>query len=358
MCAETYEFFMLYELDDDGHRVKLGVTENKFKENNGINFLHPEQVFVIVKEEIRRIYIWKGSKSPVRQRFISSRIASQLQEELVKQAAFHRCKIVSVDQGDEPNDFLKAFQFKSMPVTEKLADMHYIRNVDRERMEKDGIAIEEGPKVVKVEPKKKIPLDSIKSIPQTRTKKVTQIPSSKRVSTAASSASSYRPPPRQSSVSKSISSELSDEKTKEIKEKILNTDLPKDYSRENLILGHKLYGAVSKTVNVLGKNIKDTTWKIVKKGKAFPKGMIELDGRKIRAYFDEKDGIVEAIEILKKGDQKPVSKAMPIAKKKPAAKKKPIAKKKPAAKKKPTAKKRPAKKGSSTKRNLPKVPRK
>ena len=347
--SEDYQFFMLFNLDDDGHRVRLQTTEHEFKENNGLNFLHPEQVFVIVKEEIRRIYIWKGSKSPVRQRFISSRIASQLQEELVKQAAFHRCKIVSVDQGDEPNDFLKAFQFKTMPVTEKLADMHYIRNVDRERMEKDGIAIEEGPKVVKIEPKKKIPLDSIKSIPQTRTKKVTQIPSSQRVSTA----SSYRPPPRQSSLSKSISSELSDEKIKGIKEKILNTDLPKGYSRQNLILGHNLYGAVIKTVNVLGKNIKDTTWEIVKAGKAFPKGMIELDGRKIRAYFNEKDGIVEAIEILKRGE------GAHVAKKKPTPKKRPAPKKKTTAKKRSTAKKRPAaKKGSSTKRNLPKVPRK
>ena len=351
--SEDYQFFMLFNLDDDGHRVRLQTTEHEFKENNGLNFLHPEQVFVIVKEEIRRIYIWKGSKSPVRQRFISSRIASQLQEELVKQAAFHRCKIVSVDQGDEPNDFLKAFQFKTMPVTEKLADMHYIRNVDRERMEKDGIAIEEGSKVVKVEQKKKIPLDSIKSIPQTRTKKVTQIPSSKRVSTASSSASSYRPPPKQSSLSKSLSSELSDEKIKEIKEKILNTDLPKGYSRQNLILGHNLYGAVIKTVNVLGKNIKDTTWEIVKKGKAFPKGMIELDGRKIRAYFSEKDGIVEAIEILKRGE------GAHVAKKKPTPKKRPAPKKKTTAKKRSTAKKRPAaKKGSSTKRNLPKVPRK
>ena len=35
--TETYDFFMLYELDDDGHRVKLDVTEQEFKENNGQN---------------------------------------------------------------------------------------------------------------------------------------------------------------------------------------------------------------------------------------------------------------------------------------------------------------------------------
>ena len=333
---ETYDFFMLYELDDDGHKVRLGVTEQEFKVNNGENFLNPEQVFVVVKEEIRRIYIWKGSKSPVRKRFISSRIASQLQEELVKQAAFHRCKIISVDQGDEPYDFLKAFQFKSMPVVEKLADMHYIRNVDRERMEKAGIAIEEGPKVVTVDQKKKSPISStITSLPKTGTKKVTDIPRKKVVST-----SSYRPPPRQSSLSKTLSSELSDEKINEIKDRILEADLPKGYKRENLILGHQLYGAVTKTVKVLGKSIEETSWEIVKK---VPKGMIELEDRKIRAYFNDKEGIVEAIEILQVGDEK---EEKPTAKQKPTAKKKPIAKKKPAAKKE-----------SSTKRNLPKVPR-
>ncbi|TFG28529.1 MAG: hypothetical protein EU532_04970, partial [Promethearchaeota archaeon] len=153
--TEAYEYFMVYELEDSGERIRLTATEEDFKENNGSNFLHPEQVLVIVKEDIRRIFIWKGAKSSVRKRFISSRVAGQLQEELVKNAAFHRCKIVSVDQGEEVDEFLNTFRFESMPVEEKLADMRYIRNIDREKMYDQGVIPDEGPKFVKIEQKPK-----------------------------------------------------------------------------------------------------------------------------------------------------------------------------------------------------------
>ena len=79
--SEAYEGFMVFELDDSGERVRLPITEGEFCEDNGSKVLHPEQVVVILKEAIRRIYIWKGAKSPVRRRFISSRVASQLQQE-------------------------------------------------------------------------------------------------------------------------------------------------------------------------------------------------------------------------------------------------------------------------------------
>ena len=133
MATEEYDFFMVYQLDDSGERVRIDVPEDDLQ-----SALHPEEVFVIVKEELRRIFIWKGAKSPVRQRFISSRVASALQEELVKAAAFHRAKIVSVDQGDEPTEFLRAFGLQSMEVTEKLADMRYVRNIEKEAPEKFG----------------------------------------------------------------------------------------------------------------------------------------------------------------------------------------------------------------------------
>ena len=128
MSNSDYDEFMVYELDDSGERVRLeGITIDTLE-----SILHPEQVVVIVREDLRRIYIWKGVKSPVRQRFISSRVAQQLQEELVKVAAFHRCKIVSIDQGDELEEFLKAFNLESMEVTDKMQDLRYVRNIEKQ----------------------------------------------------------------------------------------------------------------------------------------------------------------------------------------------------------------------------------
>ena len=72
------ERFMVYELDDSGEKKKVEVAEDELQ-----SFLikHPEQVFVIIREDLRRIFIWKGSKSPVNKRFISSKVARNIQQE-------------------------------------------------------------------------------------------------------------------------------------------------------------------------------------------------------------------------------------------------------------------------------------
>lgn len=319
--SDAYENFMVYELDDSGERVKLDVTEDQFRENNGSNVLHSAQVVVIVKEDLRRIYIWKGAKSPVRKRFISSRVASALQEELINLAAFHRCKIVSVDQGDEVNDFLNAFHFESMAVEEKLADMRYLRNVEREQMIDQGIVPDTSPKVVKVEKKEETHVSpALQEIEKTRS---TQPPpkTQKAVPKPKSSALTPKPqkvtPERTSSPSQQ-SIGLSNNEQKSIKEKILNNEVPEGFKRQNLILGHTLYGAVIKTVNVFGENIEEEEWDKVT---SLPKDTIEIDAHKIRIYFNQEKGIVEAIEILQDDD-----KSISSPSKKTVSKKKPVKK--------------------------------
>ena len=317
--SEAYGNFMVFELDDSGERIRLSITEDEFCEENGSKVLHPEQVAVIVKEAIRRIYIWKGAKSPVRRRFISSRVASQLQQELINNAAFHRCKIVSVDQGDEVEEFLKAFRFTSMPVEEKLADMRYIRNIDREKMIDKGIIPEKRPKFVKVEKKvEKITIPSTKEIQKPMAKTIAT--TSENIVSKPKSREISLPPQRTSKLSTVLSEEL----TNQIKDKILKNEVPEGYIRQNLIFGHILYGAVNKTVDVLGKKIQETKWENVKK---LPEGMIELDNQKVRVYFNAKKGIVEAVELFEKEGEKPIPKKNSPAKKKPTAKRRPTGKK-------------------------------
>lgn len=334
--SNTYENFMIYELDDSGERTKLDVTEDQFRENNGSNVLHSAQVVVIVKEDLRRIYIWKGAKSPVRKRFISSRVASALQEELIHSAAFHRCKIVSVDQGDEVNDFLNAFQFQSMSVEEKLADMRYIRNVEREKMIDQGIVPDTSPKVVKVEKKEETYVSpALQEIQKTRS---TQPPpkTQKAVSNPKSSTpapkpqivtptpkQTYQPPPERISNPSQQSIGLSNDEQKSIKERILNNEVPEGFKRLNLILGHTLYGAVIKKVNVFGENIEEEEWDKVTN---LPKDAIEIDAHKIRVYFNQEKGIVEAIEILQ-NDDKVISPPPKKSRSKKSAPSKPIPKK-------------------------------
>ncbi|MEJ2251722.1 MAG: hypothetical protein P8Y70_19315 [Candidatus Lokiarchaeota archaeon] len=264
MTESEYEYFMVYKLKDDGEGIRIDVSEEDLQ-----SILDPEEVFVIVKEPIRRIFIWKGAKSPVRKRFISSRVASGLQEELVKEAAFHRCKIVSVDQGDEVTEFLKTFHLESMEVTDKLQDMRYVRNIEKDSSRIIGHVIEDIPDN---EDEYYSPaLEELK-------RKGVDIKSSLQKANLPN-----RSPTRK--VHK-----------REIIDKILKAEVPERYQRQNLILGKNLYGAVSKVTNVFGDDIEKTDWELVG---SVPKGTFLLKDSLFRIYFDKMNHLVEAVEILK-----------------------------------------------------------
>jgi len=270
--SKVYEEFMVYDLENTGERKKLDVKQDDLQ-----SYLDSEQVLIIVREDLRRIFIWKGSKSPVRKRFISSKVAQQIQKELITDARYHRCKIVSIDQGDELQEFLNAFKLESMEATERLPDMHYIRNIERDRMkEAQKLAREKSTESEYYSPILEDTTDDvvISSIgigdPRQRLLKPSR-------------------------VKKTIG--LSEEEAEKIKEKILKEEVPTNYERQNLILGHTLYGTVSKVTEVLGKNMVDIVWEKVNK---LPEGIVELDDNKLRVYIDHNKGIVEAVEVLKR----------------------------------------------------------
>ena len=289
-----YDFFMVFELIDSGERVRVDVPENDIQ-----SFLHPEQVFVFVKEPIRRIFIWKGAKSPVRKRFISSRVASELQEELVKQAAFHRCKIVSVDQGDEPTEFLRAFQLKSMKVEEKMEDLRYVRNIERETPERFGDVLDSGP-TEKTEEEEEYFSPALQELKE----KGASIDVNSRSDSSKSLETKPKPAP------KIVPPANAQSRSSYIMEKILRKEIPKNYTRQNLILGNALYGAVSKTVNVFGKNVEETEWEPISQ---LPEEMVEVDDSKLRIYIDNEKNIIEAIEILRQKDKKTEEKVEEIS---------------------------------------------
>jgi len=281
--TEIYDEFIVYDLQNTGDRTRLNIKPEELK-----NHLNPEQVLIIIREDLRRIFIWKGVKSPVRKRFISSRVAQDLQRDLIQDARYHRCKIVSIDQGDELQEFLSAFRLESMEVTERLPDMRYVRNIERDRLlELERIARESKEK------KRKPDEDYYSPALEDTTDNIVMssigigLPLKKEKDRSA----------QPSKINATI--RLAEEEKEKIKEKILKIRVPENMERQNLILGHTLYGAVSKVTDVFGKNVVEIVWEEVKK---VPKGVLELDDNVFRVYFDDKKGIVEAIEVLKKSE--------------------------------------------------------
>ena len=77
--ASDYKDFRCYELMDTGEKNEVNIEINELKDH-----LHVENVLLLVRFDLRRLFIWKGPKSPVRKRFISSREGSKIQEEAAK----------------------------------------------------------------------------------------------------------------------------------------------------------------------------------------------------------------------------------------------------------------------------------
>ncbi|MHA1241529.1 MAG: hypothetical protein ACTSQU_12190 [Promethearchaeota archaeon] len=266
---------MIFGLESTGEKVKLDISEDTFRSNNGQNVLDPHQVLIIVKEGLRRIYIWKGVNSHVRKKFIASRIAAELQNDLVINSHFHRCKIISVDQGDEPNEFMRAFNFKSVEVPEIL--------------ERDSIEF------------KQLHESSLKESAETKDKKVhgwqgpppTLNDAIKSTPIVKKGKYDITPKPKQAI-------KLPKLDNKKLIDKIVKNKVPANFKRQNLILGDfQIYGAAVKKAKIFGKEIEETEWEPVK---SIPEGPIELNDRTIRLYVDANSGSIEGIEILQKID--------------------------------------------------------
>jgi len=254
---ETYTDFMIFKVKDNGEEFRLNITEEVFRQNSGNEVLHPLQVAIIIKEELRRIYIWKGISSSVRKKFIASRVASELQRELINSSNFHRCKIISVDQGDEPKEFLNAFGFQQTPIT-----------IDSEAFKVSSITRKE---IISPNLDQEVDKEQTKEkINQTPEKFAVKVPSYEKLKKV--------------------------EKSKKILEKILKVNLPNHFKRKNILIGNNmLYGMIIKKAEIFNKFVEEKEWELIS---SLPKETIELEGHKLRIHFNTEIGEVEAIEIL------------------------------------------------------------
>jgi len=271
--AEMYANFMIFGLESTGEKVKLNISVDEFRANNGQDILNPHQVLVIVKEDLRRIYIWKGVNSHVRKKFIASRIAAELQNDLVVNAHFHRCKIISVDQGDEPNEFMRAFGFNLTAVPEILErDSKEFRQLHETSIKE--VAEISDKEVHKWTGPPPMLNDEVKTPVAVKKKeeKVIYKPES-----------SFKP------------TKIENER---VLDKIVNNEVPANFKRQNLIIGNfQIYGAAVKKANVFGEVVEEVEWELVN---SVPEGPIELTDRTIRLYTNGKSGTIEGIEILQR----------------------------------------------------------
>jgi hypothetical protein len=347
MLDEDYKDFRALELLDSGEYEEIDAEIDNIS-----GHFQSENVLLLVRYDLRRMFIWKGPKSPVRKRFISSRVGAELQSESGK-IGMH-LKIISVDAGDEPIEFLKAFDVDPYEVgeDEKLDDMYYIRNDERQKMEEEELK-----KKIAAKKKKKTgyvsygldtgdtkqakkqsvkALNEIKSTaPVTPTQKVIQ----KRSAPASSRPMSNRSSP-------SVQS-LGADQEKAFLKTILDEPVPDGKKRLNIVIGTSLYGSKTVISKIFGKEIESEEWDKIND---IPDGQNEISSGTVRVYCDK--NMITGLEILIDGDESSTPKKYT---KKPSVKK---LEKKPASKK--SAPKKEAKKSSkkpSGKRVLQPIPK-
>ncbi|MFX0028246.1 MAG: hypothetical protein ACFE8B_03485 [Candidatus Hermodarchaeota archaeon] len=253
---ETYSDFIIFEVKDNGEKKRLNITEDIFRQNNGSKVLHPLQVAIIIKEELRRIYIWKGISSSVRKKFIASRVASELQRKLTDSSNFHRCKIIAIDQGDEPEEFLNAFGFKEKSIPGD-SEISYSLNEDSIPPKFD---FQGENKQVNAKSLKKLNNNSIEFHSYKQIKKV--------------------------------------QKSRSILDKVLKEEIPVNFKRGYILVGNNvLYSQITKKAEIFNESMEVKEWDLVSN---LPKQIFELEGQKLRIYLNQEATEIEAIEILEK----------------------------------------------------------
>ena len=267
---------MVFELKDTGEREKLFITEQEFSQENGKKILHDSQVILIIKEDLRKIYIWKGYQSTVRKKFIASLVAQELQQELMNSANFHRCKIRSIDQGEETLEFLNDFGLKSQKIPEnvEINQPQFVGlNLQRNYSNSSSISTQD----TAFQIKERNSISSSTYIKNKALKSLKQI--------------NFNP-------------------KNELLTKVLEIEPPNGYKRNHILIGNNnLYGIVTKKSELFGKSIEEKEWELYEN---LPKEIIELTGHKLRIHFDKESNNVEAIEILEKRQSVKVEKKKPL----------------------------------------------
>lgn len=280
MTVDERDQVTCFQLEETGEYTKM---ENVTLENIESIFKEDE-VFLIMYPPVRRIYIWKGRKAPVQKKFISSRVAQKLQRESVRNAGMQH-KIVSIDQGDELDEFIKNLGLKGIKTeAERKAEQKKREEEEARRFEE----LMKQPDIVK-EPASK-DKDVVRA--SSHLAKFMKSVAEKQVNVGG--VSGVQAPGV-------VPARMSDKDKQEILDKMLKEPIPDGYQREHLILDEDLYVNVKKIGQVFDKDIEIETWDVMRD--ALQDGMVEIGERKIRLLVA--NGKIKAVEFFKKKQPAP-----------------------------------------------------
>ena len=238
-----------------------GTTSELTSEGAIKNILKTEECYVLVADDVRKVYLWKGIKSSVRSKFIGAKRS----QEIRGQVGMHY-SVIPLDEGEEDADFIKLIGGKT----------------------EAGIAQEIRAEVIA--PPTGHPLRERNIFGSPEPAEGMDIAGSK-ARTAQNAGPLYRG-------EASMAAYMQEETQigfQEIMSKLEEIQMPAGYERELIIIGNHAYSVVEKVQQFLGK--KQVTKEISKVG-AIPEGIFFAEGYSPRVLSE--GGKVLAIEFLKR----------------------------------------------------------
>jgi hypothetical protein len=242
--------------------------------------LNADRVLIIVDDDDRKIWLWKGAEAGVRKKFIAAR-----QGQSVRSQRGLVYKVLSIDGGEEPDAFLALLGEKPKPATPKKEVEVQVELPDK------TIEItpdEPPPKPATPKPVKPTPVQTPKPEPQS----VRMPVATAQLGTEYNGAEQKWP--QRSSTASIVPAPAQDD----IVGRVANTTPPPGYSRELVIIGQEVFTSVDRTVTFLGKT---QTTSQLERTRTLPDG--PFFGGDYTPRILVEDGRVLATEFLKKSDK-------------------------------------------------------
>jgi len=249
----------LFLINPDGTTTEI-TTQGSIKD-----VLKTDECYVLVADEVRKVYLWKGLKSSVRSKFIGAKRS----QEIRGQVGMHYA-VVPVDESEEEPDFIKLIGGQT----------------------EAGIAQEIKP--VEISPSNVHPIREKNVFGSPRPAKGMNIAGSKD-----RAAQNTGPLYRGEGSMPDFIQEQTQIDFQQVMQKLEEIQMPPGFERELIIIGNHAYSIVEKVQQFLGE--KQVTKEISKVG-AIPEGIFFAEDYSPRVLSE--NGKIIAIEFLKRANAK------------------------------------------------------
>ncbi|MCK4847486.1 MAG: hypothetical protein KAT16_00515 [Candidatus Heimdallarchaeota archaeon] len=267
------ELVKKWTVNDDGTLTETSVSSMGDLEN--------DSVYIIVDENLRKIFIWKGEQAPVRRKFISAKTAQQMRQEQYGMVY----RIDSLDPGIEGKDFLTLFGGLPTSSQPESAPQRASEIVSRP-------VTKEAPTTKPVGSPRPAPVST--STPRPSPSPTTYSKPTPRVNSTAAPAQAPKPrivKETEVVVTRKVQATPATPLS-EITEQLKNIEIPSNLEREIVIIGNTVYSVIKEHLQLFSKDIVK-----LEPMDDLPAGLFPASQYQVRLFIEK--GRVQFVEMLR-----------------------------------------------------------